>query len=174
MVEVCPILWSWILVKALRLNLYQLIIWLKSGHFGESTQPLGLLCLWNCSFVMLVQSDNLFPPEKLWAWQSQCCRRRWFRRWVPPTFQDRSKHWGRRCTHLYHVQLIVLQSKSSWEQLSGSSTCYLTRARCCPFLRWYLHLHPPLHPHQISINILPSWLQKLPKAQQTQELIASC
>ena len=46
MVEVCPILWSWILVKALRLNLYQLIIWLKSGHFGESTQPLGVLCLW--------------------------------------------------------------------------------------------------------------------------------
>ena len=33
--------WSWSFA-----DFDQLVIWLKSGYFGESTQPLGLLCLW--------------------------------------------------------------------------------------------------------------------------------
>ena len=32
--------WSWSFA-----DFDQLVIWLKSGYFGESTQPLGLLCL---------------------------------------------------------------------------------------------------------------------------------
>ena len=49
---------SWRLVKTsrvmffgiLKLNFGQLVIWLKNSYFGESTQSLGQLCLWQCQY----------------------------------------------------------------------------------------------------------------------------
>ena len=37
--EVILRFWSWILV---------FVVWIKNSYFGESIQPLGLLCLWQC------------------------------------------------------------------------------------------------------------------------------
>ena len=32
------------------LNFGQLVIWLKNSYFGENTQSLGRLCLWQCQY----------------------------------------------------------------------------------------------------------------------------
>ena len=44
--EIWSISRSWSLVQILKLNFGQLVVWLKNSYFGESTQPLGPLCLW--------------------------------------------------------------------------------------------------------------------------------
>ena len=40
--------WGLSLVKILKLNFDQLLIWPKITYFGESTQSLGPLCIWQC------------------------------------------------------------------------------------------------------------------------------
>ena len=44
--EIWSISRSWSLVQILKLNFDQLVVWLKSSYFVESTQPVGPLCLW--------------------------------------------------------------------------------------------------------------------------------
>ena len=46
--------WSWSLVEILKQNFDQLLDWPKSSYFGESTQPLGLLWLWQSFLVILL------------------------------------------------------------------------------------------------------------------------
>ena len=50
--EVWSRLWSWSFLYILRPNSDQLVMWSVTLVFGESTQPLGLLCLWQCLFLM--------------------------------------------------------------------------------------------------------------------------
>ena len=106
MVEVWSILWSWILVKVFMLNLDQLVIWLKSSYFGESTQLLGPLCL--CQYFCILCNSVFWPrprwtyfcilrifvfwPRPRWIWRRAWSRGRGWRRggkgseWVSTSF----------------------------------------------------------------------------------------
>ena len=52
--EVWSRFWSWRLVEILKLIFYWHVTKFNMSYSGESTQPLGLMCLWLCHYLFLV------------------------------------------------------------------------------------------------------------------------
>ena len=52
-------IWKLKFNRDLKLNFDQLVTWHKNSHFGESRQPLGLLCLWHNSISRIC----------FWSWR---------------------------------------------------------------------------------------------------------
>ena len=62
----------------------------RAGDFGIATLKLG-----SAGWV-----DSIAIPGRLWAWQSQCCQRRWSHRWGLPTSPSRLRPTGHMCRNL--------------------------------------------------------------------------
>ena len=81
------------------LNFGQLVIWLKNSYFGESTQTLSLIWLWQCSLTTGITNTFIgevpLPSYIISKFVKHCANKEHWKRnsWITP--KERTLKWGK-------------------------------------------------------------------------------